>query len=85
MKIVGEWEKGEVISGRWIFPNGTYFEGRFEKNKPVGEGIWHFANGNIVKGNFKQSILEDAEGNPMTKIKWSTEPEVCDPTRYIEI
>jgi hypothetical protein len=38
-----------------------------------------------VKGNFKQSILEDAEGNPLTKIKWTTEPEVCDPTRYIEI
>lgn len=85
MQIVGEWEKGEVISGKWIFPNGTYFKGRFEKNKPVGEGIWHFANGNIVKGDFKQSIIEDAEGNPLTKIKWTTEPEVCDPTRYIEI
>jgi radial spoke head protein 1 len=84
-KIVGEWIDGKVETGRWIFPNGTYFEGRFDKNKPVGEGIWHFSNGNTVKGLFNQNQTEDDEGNTLTKIKWTTDAEVTDPTRLIEI
>jgi hypothetical protein len=47
--------------------------------------MWHFANGNTVRGDFKQTQIEDEEGNPITKIKWTTDPEVNDPTRYIEI
>jgi radial spoke head protein 1 len=67
-----------------MFPNGTYFEGRFERNKPVGEGIWHFANGNTVNGSFKQSQYDDEEGNTQTKIKWTTQPEAIDASKYID-
>jgi len=28
-----------MISGKWIFPNGTIYEGNFKNNKPDGEGF----------------------------------------------
>lgn len=29
MKMIGDWEKGEIVTGRWIYPNGLYYEGEF--------------------------------------------------------
>jgi hypothetical protein len=84
MKIEGHWENGEVKSGKWIFPNGVYFEGKFEKNKPKGDGVWHFPNGNTIKGDFSHGLVENAEGEPMIKINWSTHHEIIDPLKYKE-
>lgn len=79
---MGEWLNGEVKSGKWVFPNGVYFEGEFVKNKPKGEGLWKFPNGNVVKGEFNHSQIENAEtGEPITKINWTTNPEISDPTK----
>ena len=47
MKIAGNWENGKINHGKWIFPNGTYFESPFVNNYPQGEGVWHFINGNV--------------------------------------
>ena len=58
MKLVGDWVNGQIVKGKWIFANGTYFEGQFENNYPKGEGVWHFANGNTIKGGFSQDIRE---------------------------
>ena len=30
MKIVGNWFNGQIMEGKWIFSNGTYFEGKFD-------------------------------------------------------
>ncbi len=77
---------GEIISGKWIFPNLTYFEGNFEKNKPKGLGFWCFKNGNKIQGEFNHSQVEDPEtGNPYTKIKWMTTQENVDPKIYQDI
>jgi len=53
MKIQGQWEKSQVSTGRWVYPNGTYFEGNFENNKPKGTGVWHFKNGNVLDGEYE--------------------------------
>ena len=58
MKIVGNWFNGQIMEGKWIFSNGTYFEGKFENNYPKGEGVWHFANGNTIKGEFTHEVKE---------------------------
>jgi len=34
MKMQGDWKEGEIKVGRWIYPNGLYFEGEFANNKP---------------------------------------------------
>jgi hypothetical protein len=93
MKIAGEWENGKIIKGKWIFPNGVYFEGPFVNNFPKGEGIWHFTNGNTVKGSFSQELkdnpnpeenAEEGEDNSqITVINWTTDPEISDPTREL--
>lgn len=38
--------------GKWIFPNGTVYEGPFENNKPCGNGKWSFENKNFVVGEY---------------------------------
>ena len=91
MKIAGEWENGKILKGKWIFPNGTYFEGPFVNNFPKGEGVWHFTNGNTVKGSFGQELkdnpnpeenAEEGEDNSqITVINWVTDPQITDPTR----
>jgi len=45
------------LSGKWWYPNGTYFEGHFQNNKPKGRGRWVMANGNVVEGEYDQIIV----------------------------
>ena len=71
IKIKGEWSNGQVVHGKWMFPNGTYFEGKFEHNYPKGEGVWHFSNGKELHGEFTQAIA-DEEGHERVMINWNT-------------
>jgi hypothetical protein len=64
MKMVGDWEHGEMVKGRWIYPNGLYYEGEFIKNKPSGTGVWYCKNGNVVNGEFEQKKKEVDEDAP---------------------
>jgi hypothetical protein len=36
MRLFGEWEDNEMKNGRWVFPDGKYYEGPFANNKPSG-------------------------------------------------
>ena len=60
-------------------------KGNFEKNKPKGEGVWHFTNGNKIKGEFSHMAGENPEGEPIISIRWSTNPEITDPTKFKEV
>jgi hypothetical protein len=72
--------------GKWVLSNGNYFQGKFENNKPKGEGVWHFTNGNVVKGQFEHNKVEDPDTQvEVIKLSWQTNPEITDPTKYIEI
>jgi len=64
MKFVGDWQNGNFVQGKWIFPNGTYFEGIFENNQPKGKGKWIFPNHNILEGEYIQIIDPDDQGEP---------------------
>lgn len=80
MKIVGDWLNGQIVRGKWIFANGTYFEGKFENNYPKGEGVWHFINGNVTKGEFTHELKEiqgdgKTQDKKITVIDWKSEPE----------
>ena len=37
MKYVGNWVENRFVSGKWTYPNGSYFEGEFQNNKPRGK------------------------------------------------
>lgn len=51
------------MQGKWIFPNGTVYDGPFMHNKPNGEGRFTFGNKNEVKGFYTQTIVPNA--NPV--------------------
>jgi len=53
-KMVGDWVQGKIVSGEWIFPNGTFYSGKFRYNKPFGKGVWIFRNGNQLTGEYIQ-------------------------------
>mgnify|MGYP006109477875 CR=1 FL=1 len=36
MKLFGQWKDSSITTGRWIYPNGMYYEGGFKNNKPDG-------------------------------------------------
>jgi len=64
-----------MTEGRWIFPNGTYYEGAFINNKPTESGTWHFNNGNQLEGNYKQTIIpnEDPDDKKLNiKLDWES-------------
>ena len=50
MKYVGAWRGGQMTQGKWLYPNGTFFQGNFDNNQPKGHGKWNFENGNCVNG-----------------------------------
>lgn len=63
MKLFGQWEKGTFKSGKWMYPNGMFYEGsQFNENKPIGEGKWVFKNGNELKGTYEQKKKLDENG-----------------------
>ena len=56
---------GAIENGKWIYPNGTFYTGNFENNKPKGEGRWVFKNGNVLDGVYEQKKKEgDDEEEP---------------------
>jgi len=60
-KLSGDWVNGKIISGEWIFPNGTFYSGKFRYNKPYGKGVWVFKNGNQLTGEYTQKEQEDPD------------------------
>ena len=62
MKLYGDWTAGAIAKGKWIYPNGMFYEGGFENNKPKGEGKWVFKNGNVLVGEYEQKEKVLAEG-----------------------
>ena len=86
MKLYGVWEEGNLKVSKWIFPNGTFYQGGFENNKPSGAGEWHFENGNTVKGSFSQKKKEEEEDEdlgegqvpkPKFDVSWATDTGIA--------
>ncbi len=76
MKFIGEWKGGKFVSGKWIFPNGTHFEGEFENNMPKGVGKWYFKNGNVAEGMYDQKMnVEDLSAESTIQLTWATKIE----------
>ena len=71
-KYVGHFSQGQMVQGRWLYPNGTQFCGGFDNNKPKGKGEWQFENGNRVQGAYKQTRTVADDPNDI-KITWTTQ------------
>ncbi|KAM3137522.1 hypothetical protein pb186bvf_010312 [Paramecium bursaria] len=74
-RLVGDWKENKIVKGKWILPNGTFFEGIFENNKPNNQGTFYFKNGNTVTGNYKQTIIpnDDPDDKKLNiDMKWQS-------------
>ena len=60
------------MSGKWLYPNGSHFDGGFDNNKPKGRGKWNFENGNVVEGDYTQIKRADVESENEIKLSWKT-------------
>ena len=76
MKLFGQWKGSQIEEGRWIYPNGMYYEGKFLNNKPCGMGKWVFKNGNQLDGEYEQKKKEeDEEGGAEEEPEEGQEPK----------
>jgi len=83
-RLEGQWEGGQIASGKWIFPNGIYYIGRFKHGKPDGQGNWVFNDGvkgaTQITGSYTQTRIgeevEAGEGEtpppPVVKADWTS-------------
>ena len=74
-KYVGTFKTGQLVQGQWRYPNGSYFEGNFDFNKPKGAGQWKFTNGNTVEGTYTQTKRADVDGDEI-KLAWKTTGDI---------
>ena len=67
-----------MVSGKWRYPNGTFFEGTFDNNKPKGKGRWQFENGNSVHGEYIQTrtAAEEEQASDNVKLSWVTTSDI---------
>ena len=43
--------------GRFVYPTGNYYEGKYKDNKRSGWGKYVRANGEVEEGNFERNKL----------------------------
>jgi len=60
------------MNGKWILPNGTHFEGKYDNNRPKGKGVWRFANGNEAEGDYTQITKVNVDAPDELKLIWKT-------------
>lgn len=82
-QLIGEWENGKITNGKWLFPNGMFYTGRFRYNKPFGKGVWVFKNGNQLTGEYVQKEDKtDADDAPADDADGAVE-EKPDPKVFV--
>ena len=50
MKLFGEWTAGQITTGKWIYPNGMLYEGKFLNNQFQQKGKCEDNEGNVYEG-----------------------------------
>lgn len=69
---------GTCVKGRWVLPNGVFFEGNFENNKPKGQGKWRFPDTNVCQGTYEQKEKEEGEADEEEEEEKKKEEEKVD-------
>jgi hypothetical protein len=71
-QLVGTWVKGAMVTGKWIWRDGTSWHGPFKSSLPLGKGIFYFPNGMVQEGEY---VLQ-GEGEEESELKtvWRGKP-----------
>ncbi len=66
-QLVGTWEKGSMVAGKWIWKDGTSWHGPCKDSRPLGKGVFYFPNGTVQEGEYVQEgNAEDPEAELKT-------------------
>jgi len=65
-QLVGRWERGGIVSGKWVLKDGTSWHGPFHRGKPLGRGVFYFPNGTMQEGEYVRegATAGDADAPP---------------------
>ena len=59
--ITGEWENGQVKSGKWILKGAAVYEGEFKQGRPFGPGKFSFESGLVQSGSYTEKKRSEEE------------------------
>lgn len=84
-QLVGRWERGTFVAGKWVMKDGTSWHGPFKAGKPLGRGIFYFPNGTTQEGEYVQE--GDLEEDPEAELKfvWKGGAVVAANTSHTEV
>lgn len=58
--MVGNWENGQITTGKWVLQGAAVYEGQFKLGRPYRAGSFAFQSGLVQKGVFEDK--KPAEG-----------------------
>ena len=51
-QLVGTWVKGAMVTGKWVWKDGTSWHGPFKASQPLGRGVFYFPSGLMQEGEY---------------------------------
>lgn len=67
-QLVGTWTKGAMVTGKWIWKDGTSWHGPFKNSQPLGRGVFYFPSGLVQDGEYVIEGEGDAD-DPDAQLK----------------
>lgn len=58
-QLTGTWFRGSMVSGKWIWADGTVWLGTFRDSRPLGRGVFYFPNGTQQEGEYVLAAGEE--------------------------
>jgi hypothetical protein len=62
--LSGNWKRGQLSgSAEWLFPDGTRYKGKWQGNKPHGEGAFYFKGNTqyLHYGHYKDIPFDESK------------------------
>ena len=73
-QLVGAWHKGHMVTGKWIWKDGTSWHGPFKGSQPLGRGVFYFPNGMVQEGEYVTEGEAEEGDEAALKTVWKGGP-----------
>ena len=90
-QLVGTWVDGTITQGKWIYSDGTSWNGDFKNGKPIGKcSFFTKGAGNQQNGEWVEKLVDEADEEGVTELTWkggvtmksSVDPAALDRAAY---
>jgi hypothetical protein len=73
-QLVGTFHKGHMVTGKWIWKDGTSWHGPFKNSQPLGRGVFYFPNGMVQEGEYVTEGEAEEGDDAALKTVWKGGP-----------